>query len=193
MYQGPDIDDAELLAALPPELQAFLRRCNGYVAFNGGLHIRGACLEPAWHSLRAAWHGPDALHRLYPAVLESDIPFGQDAMGDQFLLRDGGVHKLFAETGELEDMEMTLLDFDHAAREDPVVFLSLEPLIEYREDGGELAPGELLAVYPPFVLSADEVEYRAVPALERLQWLASFAEQINGLDNGTTVSVERPW
>ncbi|MDB4878497.1 MAG: hypothetical protein JWM41_4943 [Gemmatimonadetes bacterium] len=42
-----------------------LRRTNGCVAYEGGLDIRGSCREPAWHSLRDAWHGPSAIHRLF--------------------------------------------------------------------------------------------------------------------------------
>jgi len=97
MYLGPPIDDPAILEALPPELASLLQRANGYVAYDGGLHVRGACHEPEWHSLRAAWHGPRAIHRLFPAVRPHDIPFGEDALGHQFVLRAGIVHRLDAE------------------------------------------------------------------------------------------------
>ena len=54
MYVGPPIDDPEMLERLPSEYRSLLAQANGYVAFHGGLHVRGACLIPEWHSLRAA-------------------------------------------------------------------------------------------------------------------------------------------
>ncbi len=45
-----------------------LARPTGFIMFDGGLHIRGACIQPKWHSLRKAWEGEFALHLLYPTV-----------------------------------------------------------------------------------------------------------------------------
>ena len=189
MYTGPEIDDQPILELLPPDLRDFLLRCNGYVAFHGGLHIRGACLSPTWHSLRYWWLGGGALHQLFPAVDERDVPFGEDAFGDQYLLRGGVVHRLSAETGNIASLGADLREFDHNVREDPVGYLSLGPLEQFRASGGELAPGQLLSVYPPFVMreSANGVSYRAIPAEERIRFLADLASQIRGLPEGTKV------
>lgn len=189
MYIGPPIDDEELLDALPVQYRELLARANGYVAFGGGLHIRGACSEPTWHSLRDAWFGRDALHRLYGLVQESDIPFGEDAFGDQFLLRSGVVYRLAGETGEVESLEVDLYNFDRAIRADPVGYLSLAPLEEFRAQGGAIQPGQLLDVFPPFVIKSDSStrSYRAIGALERRRWLAHLAEQLRDLPDGTAV------
>jgi len=191
MYQGPPIDDHEILAWVPAELRRLLERVNGYVAYDGGLHLRGACTAPEWHSLRAAWTGPDALHRLFPAVRPDDVPFAEDALGDQYLARNGVVHRLSAETGEVESLEMDLPAFDEAVRADPVEALSLHPLEEFRARGGVLEPGELLSVYPPFVAaeSAEGVTYRAVPAGERIRWLAELARSIADLPEGGRLEI----
>lgn len=189
MYIGPPIDDPEIFGALPEILRNLLERANGYVAYHGGLHLRGACLQPHWHSLRDAWLGDDALFRLYPAVRESDIPFAEDALGDQFLLRDGVVHRLSAETGDVESLEVDLYDFDQAVRADPIGYLSLMPLEQFRAEGGTLEPGQLLDVHPPFVVKGDrdEVSYRAIGNLARRRWLASLARQLQDLPDGTRV------
>jgi hypothetical protein len=55
VYIGPPIDDPDILDRLPAAYRDFLARTNGYVAYGGGLHVRGACHAPGWHSLRAAW------------------------------------------------------------------------------------------------------------------------------------------
>jgi hypothetical protein len=189
MYTGPTIDDQPILELLPTDLRDFLLRCNGYVAFHGGLHIRGACLSPSWHSLRYWWLGAGALHLLFPSVDESDVPFGEDGLGDQYLLRGGVVHRLSAESGDIASLKADLREFDKNVREDPIGYLSLGPLEEFRASGGELMPGQLLNVYPPFVMkeSADGVSYRAVPTEERIRFLAQVASQVRGAPEGTKV------
>src|SRR5262249_12738532 len=144
------IDDAQILSRVPAAYRGLLMRMNGYVAYDGGLHVRGACVAPAWHSLRAAWEGPDPIHRLFAGVSTTDIPFAQDALGDQFLLRDEIVSRLQGATGDLEWLDVDLESFDRACREDPVEYLQLQPLARFRTDGGTLEPGQLLSAYPPF-------------------------------------------
>lgn len=180
MYLGPLIDDHAILERLPSELSDFLARCNGYVAFHGGFHVRGACLEPTWHSLRYWWLGDGALHSLFPAIRPSDIPFAEDALGDQYLLRDGIVWCLSAECGELVCLDKDLRAFDAAVRSDPVAHLSLEPLQAFLAEGGVLQPGQLLSVYPPFATKRmfERVSYRAVSTEDRIRHLADLAKQL---------------
>jgi hypothetical protein len=189
MYSGPPIDDSEILDLLPSELRRLLPEVNGYVAYHGGLHVRGACTTPDWHSLRAAWSGPDAIHLLYSAVEPGDIPFAEDALGDQYLLRDGAVHRLSAETGEMIALGIDLYEFDQSVRADPMGFLSLEPLAAFRASGRELEPGQLLNVYPPFVVQQADavVAYRTVSALEQRRWLADLAQKLASVPDGAQV------
>ena len=190
-YRGPVFDDADLLSDLPVELVEFLLADNGIVAFRGGLHIRGACTSPRWHSLRRAWHGSQSIAALFPSVSPTAIPFAQDAVGDQFLLDDGRVTFLSAESGDLEDLEMTFGDFLQRAAEDPQRFLGLNPLVEYEQSGARLQPGELLSVYPPYVTHSDaKRSVRAIPAEERITFLASLAAQLRDLPDGATIEIK---
>jgi hypothetical protein len=186
MYVGPPIDDSEILDLLPESYARLLRAMNGYVAYHGGLHVRGACREPLWHSLRYAWSGDGALYHLYASLDPDDIPFAEDALGDQYLIRDNIVHQLSGETGDLTSREMDIVDFDAAVRADPYEFLGLGPLAQFRAQGNELQPGELLSVMPPFVTaeSAEGITVRSIPARERIEWLAMFAKQIHDLPDG---------
>jgi hypothetical protein len=194
VYLGPPIDDPAILATLPSALADLLRRANGYVAYHGGLHVRGACVAPAWHSLREAWHGEQAIHRLFSVVLPSDIPFAEDALGDQFVLRDGIVHRLDAEQGELTSLRLGLAAFDAAVRADPVEYLQLQPLERFRAEGGELEPGQLLSVYPPYVFkqSASDVSLRAIATADRLGFLAALSAAIRDLPDGTEIVIPAP-
>jgi len=192
-FVGPPVDDPALLDDLPTELGDILRQVNGAVAFRGGFHLRGACTAPAWHSLRAAWRGPESVAARYPAAVRAaDVPFAQDALGDQFLLRDGTVHRLAAETGDLEALGVSLGAFLERVGANAVEYLALAPLLAFERDtGGRLEPGQLLSAYPPFCTkeAAAGVSLRAVPAGERLAFLADFARQVAGLADGTVAEV----
>src|ERR1051325_2285272 len=122
-YVGTEITDLEILDKVPEDYQRLLSQTNGFILFDGGLHVRGAVLAPEWHSLRKVWLGGFALHKLFLAIHESDVPFAQDCLGDQFLLRGNVVHKLDAEIGEVEGLGMGLETFLNRAQENPVEFL----------------------------------------------------------------------
>jgi hypothetical protein len=187
-FTVPPIDDAAILTRVPTDLAERLRQTNGFIWFGGGLHVRGACREPRWHSLRAAWEGEAAFHVLYPAVRTDDVPFGEDCMGDQFLIRDGSVWKLAAETGDMEDLGLTLTQFFERAEADPIDTLGMEPLVRFNEDGGTLRADQLLAVAPPYCLTTDgERDLRAIPADERRLFLADLAAHIRDLPDGAWI------
>jgi hypothetical protein len=192
IYSGPTIDDPEILERCPRSLAAALRTRNGCIAYQGGLHIRGAVEAPLWHSLRAAWDGPDALHELYPELTPDDVPFGEDAVGDQFIVRGELVFRLRAETGELEEAAVTLEAFVAKALADAEPTLELAPLLAFRADGRELEPGQLLSAYPPFCVeeSRTGVTLRAIPAIERRHALAALAGQIRDLPDGATIALK---
>jgi hypothetical protein len=182
-FTGPAIDDPEVLDQLPKELADLLQQYNGFIQFHGGLHVRGACLAPAWHSLREAWLGDSAFHRLYPEVLPDDVPFAEDFLGDQFFLRGGDVWRLYAETGEMESLEETFKVFMENVQEDPGEELGLHALLQFQREGGKLLPGQLLAAYPPFCTeeSANGVTVSPVNSDERRRFLAEFAAKIRQL------------
>lgn len=188
-FQGPAIDDPEVMGRVPEALRDLLVQVNGFIQFGGGFHVRGACREPLWHSLSHAWVGPTALFRLFPAVKDTDVPFAQDGLGDQYLLRDGRVLCLQAETGEISELSHSLSSFLETIQREPVETLQLQPLLAFWEDGGGLEPGQLLSVYPPFCTkeSTGGVSYRAIPAAERIGFLADLAAQLANPRDGAKV------
>lgn len=189
VYEGAPYDDEDrgdpvLLREVPAELAQLLKERNGFVAFASGLHVRGACTEPSWHSLRQAWKGGHALHERYPEVRPTDIPFAQDCVGDQYLLREGEVVQLFAEMGEVEHLDMNLGEFFRAAIDDPADFLCIDPLELFLESNPRLEPGRLLLVHPPFCCDADERELRDMPAEELLDYHVELSQRLSELPEG---------
>jgi hypothetical protein len=179
-FEGPEIDDRDVFGALPRAAQRLLRQLNGFIAYDGGLHVRGACRVPGWHSLRSARWDSGALHRRYGAMTPDDVPIAQDAVGDQWLLRGGQLWQLARETGTLQATGLSLPEFLAAVEASPIGTLGLHPLLQFRAEGGHLQPGELLNVYPPFCTkeSAAGVSLGAIPADERLGFLADLARQL---------------
>ena len=161
-YEGDPISDHELWANLPADLKSFYSEINGIVAYQGGLHLRGCVAEPKWHSLRQVWQGDWALNRNFTELRATDIPFGQDCLGDQFFLRLGTVWRLWWETGEIEDLEIEFFDFLEDIQTDPVDSLDLEPLVYYLDLGHSLQPGHLLISDPPLSQEANHYEFSAI-------------------------------
>jgi hypothetical protein len=192
-FTGPRLDESSpTLAKLPQNLAALLRQINGFIQYSGGLHIRGTCETPNWHSLESVMFSERALHRIYPIVAASDVPFGQDCMADQFILRDGIVHKLQAETGELNALGVGLSGFFAGIEANPVEYLGMQPLLKFQNEGGSLQPGQVLHAYPPFCSkeAASGVSLKAIPVSEAIAFLADFAKQIAGFSDGAKFQVK---
>ncbi len=184
-WRGESVDDVELLRTLPPDLVGILSDTNGFILHEGALHVRGASLEPQWHSLRAALHGPTAFHTLYESVLATDIPFAQDQVGDQFLLRDGGVFRLSSETGDIEPLADSLSDFFSRVAADIEEFLDVGL-------GHPMLPGQLLLAYPPFVFEESETDtsLKPVDAGAVILFHADLARQIRDVPDGGQIEIK---
>jgi hypothetical protein len=128
---------------------------------------------------------------MYPEVNADDVPFAQDCLGDQFLIRAKTVWRLDGETGEIEDLRVSWRDFFSAAAANPKEYLSLQLLEQFATSGGSLQPGQLLSVLPPLFTeeSANGVSLKAISALERIQFLADLAAQIRGLSEGPKIRI----
>jgi len=181
-WKGESIEDVEILAELPADLVRVLSDTNGFILHEGAVHVRGASLTPEWHSLRSAWRGPNAFHTLYQEVRLSDVPFAQDQIGDQFLIRDSAVLRLSAETGEIGRLSDSLQDFFSRLSSDIEGFLNVGL-------GQRMQPGQLLHAYPPFCFreSGAGASLKPLPASEVILFHADLARQIRDVPDGGQV------
>jgi len=189
IFTGRPVSDAPTFALLPAYLQDFLRVQNGVVAYFGGLHIRGCGHEPAWHDLGAAWNGEQAFWKTYATVQPTDIPFAQDCVGNQFLLRGDAVLFLDTETGGIADLEVDFKHFLFGIEKFPLDALGMEPLRSFQQLGGVLEPGQLLNIYPPVCIESGQEQrnLKPLPVAERLTYLADFYGQIKDMPNGQRI------
>lgn len=178
-YKHSDIDDQDTFSVTPSRFQDFLRQTNGIVAFKGGLHIRGCCHEPSWHSIDYYISGQPAFWKTYPDLLDIDIPFAQDCLGDQFFFRGEKVFKLNLETGEPTFYDYDFYGFLEATNDNPIEFLGMYPLVQFEMDGKELLPGQLLQAYPPLLLNIPGgiISLEAVPANDQILFLQNLYKQ----------------
>jgi hypothetical protein len=178
-WRGESPDDIEILKELPQELVGMLAGVNGFILHSGALHVRGASLKPDWHSLRGAWCGPEAFHRMYEQVSLLDIPFAEDQTGDQFFIRNGSVWRLHAETGSIQSLSKDLSEFWAQVETDIEGFLSVG--FEHK-----LEPGELLLAFPPFVINPGPggTSLKPCPASEVIRFHAEFARKIRDIPDG---------
>ena len=186
-WRGPAIDDRALLARLPSDYTEIREQVNGFIACHGGLHVRGVCNEPSWHSIAVVWTGELALHELYPDVESSDIPFAEDIFSNQFLLRAGEVCQLDAGQESPQRLGYGLEEFLRLASSDPHEFLCVGAIERVRAEGRELLPHQGVSVYPPFIIKADSYSFRPVPRLELIGFYADIVRQLRDLPDGTEV------
>jgi len=186
-YKGPEYENASSIETfLPDNLRSLLKQVNGFIQFGGGLHVRGICNEPEWHSLEIVMKGEFALHYLFSEVKETDIPFAQDCVADQYLLRDQLVSKLHSETGEIESLNLGLPDFFSKISEDTQEFLGLGPLLKIHSEGKHLEPGQVIHVYPPFCTNeaANGVSLNPVSSIEALKYLSKLSSRLKSMPEG---------
>lgn len=182
-WEGGESDDLSVLDQLPDNLRAVIASPAGFILHHGAIHFRGCVSRPAWHSLGEAWHGENAFHQLYPGVSETDIPFAQDQLGDQYLLRGIQVYRLDAETGEVGLFASDLETFLSGIACDIAEYLNVG--LDH-----ELPPGRLLHAHPPFCMaeSGRDASLRAVPADELILFHADLARQIRDVPDGGKVT-----
>jgi hypothetical protein len=185
-YWGQDIDDFDTLEILPEYLKAFFLKQNGFIAFKGGLHIRGCVKEPRWHSLKEIWFGNNKLSNLFDSIETNDIPIAQDCFGDQFVIRNGGLWLLHSETDYMTDLGIDFIQFIQQVFINSSKFLNIENI-----QCLGLKPGQLINVVPPFCInSKDGYKFRPIDAIEQLNYLSFFSREIKGLPDWTNINLK---
>jgi hypothetical protein len=185
-WQAGGTTDHVLLGFLPEELRELIGPSGGFILHHGAIHFRGCSDEPEWNCLRTLYHGAGSIRTLYPHLDVDDIPFAQDQLGDQYLLRGVEVIRLDAETGEQTRFAKCLHEFVSGIEDGIEDYLNVS--LRHR-----LEPGQALHAYPPFCTvesGLDGSSLAPVSCMELLRFHADFARQIAGMPDGSQYRVE---
>lgn len=143
--------------------------------YSGGLQIRSEEASDPFYKITTFSGGELALHKLYSNVLATDIPIAQDCFGDQFLIRDDKVIKLYAESDDIEEYNCDWESFLKWIDDDPIDRLDLPEDLQ-------LEKGKLLFAYPPFCTKEGEnASIKPIDGKELILFHADFARQINNI------------
>ncbi len=192
-YQGEGKANFDSLDfEIPRDLKSLLNQINGFIQYHGGLHIRGVCQSPDWHSINEVMNGKFAFYKNYAGIIETDIMFAQDCMGDQYFIRKNIIYKLYSESGDIEFKDDSFNKFMKRSIEDPIDYLELQPLLQFQNDGNNLSPGQVLHATPPFCTQEAEngVHLGAVPISEALLLLPEMAKVISTLSDGEKFDIK---
>jgi hypothetical protein len=160
---------------IPSIILKFLKKLDSFFMFNGGLQFFST------DKIIKYWTGKSAFHKHYDEIRPTDVPFAQDYFGDQFLLREKGVIKLYAETGEIEKLNLTISDWYKDVCADPENKLNIS--FQY-----SVAKGELLFAYPPFCFKEGApAKIKAVPEPELIQIHFDLYKKIKNLKDGEKI------
>jgi hypothetical protein len=177
------------------EHRRWLQQHNGAVAFGGALRFfpmtsaEGLRDIASWNEreLWAAWYGPLAPGRLWI--------FAEDAFGVQFgFLTGGELARFWNETGEVEALDVDVVEFVRLIAGDPDGTLSYRLFLDTQRALGPLGLSEHWAFRVETALGGDLAidNLQRMDAVAHMQACGKIAQQISSLEIGTGIDEVEP-
>jgi hypothetical protein len=188
--QPPTVEPKHVIDAgsLADEYAAMLRVRNSFYAFESALHVFPAGTVERGYSL-AAWNDPTLWTGEYGDLLAGAVCFAEDVFAEQFVLIDGGVHRLDPEIGELSWIAASLEEWAGQILADYEFETGWTTASEWQGQHGPLPIGHRLIPKTPFVLGGEyDIDnlYAADP-VEAMRFRAYLAGEIRDLPNGAQI------
>jgi hypothetical protein len=197
-FSAPPYDPTVGAVMLPNagRSQAFhervLQHRNGFYAFNGLLHVMGACTAPPNHSL-LSWNDPTGWRGAWGATVDGLTFFAQSAFGDQFGYRGGKIVRLRALEGIVVASHASLDEWFEAALLDPESTLSQRAFDACVRVHGPLPHGGHFAPVGAFNpdLPIDPAAMTVVPTRDSMEMKAAAAVNVVRRRSSMSVRVTR--
>jgi len=187
----PDGAGLKEYGAIGEELEALLRRRNGFFAFESALHVFPLGLADGVIDL-LTWNAKSTWRETYSGQMDGCLVFAEDAFGFPFCVEDGGIATCDAETGERKPLATSLEDWAGRLLVDWRHLTGQPVAHEWQVRFGPLQARQRLAPRQPFVLGGDfTVEnLYAEDAVELMRFRGMLATQIRDLPEGAHVRLK---
>jgi hypothetical protein len=197
---GPALISAALPDGLPAlkqfggmgaELDALLRRRNGFFAFESALHLFPFGRADGILDLET-WNAASTWRNEYGGGMDGCLVFAEDAFGFPFCIEAGAISSCDAETGVRTRMASSLEDWAGRLLVDWRVLTGHPVAHAWQTRFGPLEPGRRLAPRQPFVLGGDSRldNLYAADQVELMRFRGSLATQIRDVPDGARVTLK---
>jgi hypothetical protein len=181
------------IAGIPAGLSDLLSRRNGFVAFESALRVFPlGQVSDGSRDLRQ-WNDPALWKTAYPTLdAAQDLFFAEDAFGGQFGLRHEAVYSFDPETGESELVSNSVEEWAGRVLADFNILTGYALAHAWQQEHGPIRSGCRLVPTTPFVLGGDfsVSNLKAVDAVQGMRWRGRLATQLQGLPDGTKVTLK---
>ena len=181
----------ESLGELGRELAGFLKRRNGFYAFESALHVFPACQKKGIMDLET-WNDPGLWRGHFGDMASGIVFFAEGIFGDQFGIKGREIVRFEAETGLAEPVADSLEGWAGLILKDYRYQTGYPLAHKWQEVHGALPVGQRLVAITPFVLGGDfDVSNLFVlDAVKAMRYHGDFALQIRNAPNGTKIKFE---
>jgi hypothetical protein len=183
--------DIGLPVPLAGDLLQFLRRKNGFYAFESALRVFPA---RSWGSEVGLleWNSSGLWIDAYQGMASGCLFFAEDAFGGQFCIRANGIHSFDPETGALKYIADGLEGWADVILRDYRVLTGYPLCHEWQQIHGQLASGARLVPKIPFVVGGkfSLQNLHALNAVAGMRFRGSIAVQIRDLPDGAPIKLK---
>lgn len=173
------------------EYVELLQEKNGFYCFESALHVLPSNCSAAIVNVEH-WNSDDLWRNEYGKVTKGYLFFAEDIFGSQFALRAGNAYRFDPESGEIEEMAISLEEWTGRILDNYEYETAYPIAHEWQERNGPLAPGKRLVPKIPFILGGEyKVEnLYALDAVEAMRHRADMWKQMKNLPEGAQVRLK---
>lgn len=163
---------------------------NGWLAFDGALHLLPVGVPASGHSVEA-WNAPALWREAYGDLITDHVFFAEDLFGEQFCFHDNQICQFNPETADTEPIADTLSDWAAIILSDPEVLTGLPLAREWAKQHVPVTADQRLVPKMPFVLNgAYELDnlYASDP-VPVMRFRGDLARQLKDVPDGTSIQI----
>jgi hypothetical protein len=174
------------------DINEFLTRANGLIAFESSLIIRPGTKDEKIVDI-LSWNEFSLWKTLYKnSHLENYIFFAEDTFGNQFGIYNDGIYFFSLETGEIKFFCHSLEEWAKLIIEDYYLHTGYKIMHEWQKKNGHIPLGYRLCPKIPIILGGDfnSENLQCISIEKCMNFLSSIAIQIQTLPDKTNIKIQ---